>query len=62
MKQDKANDPMLVEPYNANAMRIARVEQLAELYRQYEGLEVNVMELPEASIELFRENYARGVR
>jgi hypothetical protein len=57
MKQYKANDPMLVEPYNANEMRMARVEQLAELYRRYEGQEINVMELPEASIELFREQY-----
>ncbi len=53
----KVTDPMLIEPYNANPMRMDRVEQLRELYERYDAEEVQVMDLPEASVNSFRNRY-----
>ena len=53
----KTSHPMLVEPYCFNPMRIARVEQLRQLYLEREPQEISPFDYQSAKLEDFQNSY-----
>lgn len=57
----KFRDPMLVEPYTQNELRIARVEQLTALYLGREPSEISPFDDKSADFNKFKESYENSI-